>query len=296
MATLTPQQIAGYASAAGFSGTGLQWAVAVALAESGGRTDAVGQNTDKHKSVDRGLWQINSYWHPEVTAAATFDPRQAAAAAFRISKGGTDWSPWVTAKNGAALAQLGRASLAAAAPTSAGGTAQNVGLEQLIPGAVGGLSGLFATLPGTADALGDSPLAGSGGVVGGVTDSIVSIGKAMSVFASGYLAYLEWITQPHNWVRITYVVLGGAGAVAGLVMLSQTGVEGPVGAVADGAAKATSGASKAAKATVGTVATAGAAAASGGTSLAVQGTAKVGSAAVKAGKAAKAAGAAAKAA
>ena len=46
-------------------------AVRVARAESSLNTKATNTNTDK--SIDRGLYQINSKWHPEVTADQAFD-------------------------------------------------------------------------------------------------------------------------------------------------------------------------------------------------------------------------------
>lgn len=82
--------------AAGFEGEGLRKAYAIAMAESGGRADARGVNKDSRHTVDRGLFQINSYWHREVTDAQAYNAVEAAKAAFRISGGGTNWSQWST--------------------------------------------------------------------------------------------------------------------------------------------------------------------------------------------------------
>lgn len=104
MSTLTPQQIANYAKVAGFTANGLVLAIAVALAESGGDTAARGYNRDRNgtiTSVDRGLWQINSAAHSEVSDNCAFDPTCCAQAAFRISSHGEDWSPWTTYVTGA---------------------------------------------------------------------------------------------------------------------------------------------------------------------------------------------------
>lgn len=128
-------QIAHVAQQAGFSGQGLVNAVAVALAESGGDPDAVGQNPG---SVDRGLWQINSYYHAEVSDAQAFDPSQAAIAAYRISNAGSDWSQWSTWQNGAARAQMGAAQTAVAQlaggtiPTPAAYSPTNTGLPRWV--------------------------------------------------------------------------------------------------------------------------------------------------------------------
>src|ERR1035437_390275 len=103
MAQLTPSQIAYYAQQAGFTGLGLINAVAVALAESGGSTTATHTNTAPgayQGSVDQGLWQINSQAWPQY-ASGIFDPLANAQAAFAISKGGVDFTPWSTWVNGA---------------------------------------------------------------------------------------------------------------------------------------------------------------------------------------------------
>ncbi|RUP26990.1 hypothetical protein BC936DRAFT_138755 [Jimgerdemannia flammicorona] len=90
--------IASIARTAGFSGNGLIISIAIALAESSGYTQAVLVNTDC--SRDRGLWQINSRWHAEVTDSQAFNPQSCAKAAFTISSGGTNWQQWTTYTNG----------------------------------------------------------------------------------------------------------------------------------------------------------------------------------------------------
>lgn len=54
-------------------------AIAVAWAESGGNAYAINLNDSdptarSYLSLDKGLWQTNSYWHPEVSDRAAFDP------------------------------------------------------------------------------------------------------------------------------------------------------------------------------------------------------------------------------
>jgi hypothetical protein len=75
-------------------------AAAIAMAESSGDPAAVGVNR-KPKSKDRGLFQINDRWHPEVTNRCAFDARCNAEEALRISEGGRDWTQWSTWHNGA---------------------------------------------------------------------------------------------------------------------------------------------------------------------------------------------------
>lgn len=73
-------------------------AAAVAMAESGGLVRARNRNR-RPRSVDRGLFQINSRWHPEVTRACAYDAFCNARAAHRISDGGRDWSEWNAYRN-----------------------------------------------------------------------------------------------------------------------------------------------------------------------------------------------------
>lgn len=104
---LKPEQIALVASKAGFKGDNLIIAVAVALAESRGNTEAVGDN-----GMSFGLWQINAHAHPnlipgwkhDVPSAVNiancsktpwYDPFVNARFAYSIS-GGTHWSAWST--------------------------------------------------------------------------------------------------------------------------------------------------------------------------------------------------------
>jgi hypothetical protein len=115
------------AAQAGFGGRGLRLAVAVGLAESGGDPAARGLNPPTPGcpagSTDRGAWQLNTCYHPEVGDACADDLSCAAAETYRISEGGSNWSEWTTYTSGAYRAQLGAAdqALAAVAAPSGGG-------------------------------------------------------------------------------------------------------------------------------------------------------------------------------
>ena len=115
---LSSSQLASYAQAAGFTGAGLATIVAIALAESGGNPAIRGGQDPR----DRGVLQINSYWHPEVSDACAFDPACAFKAAFSISSNGTNFSQWTTFTNGAYKSHLSAASTATPG-TSLGQTA-----------------------------------------------------------------------------------------------------------------------------------------------------------------------------
>jgi hypothetical protein len=81
------------------TGERIALATAIARAESSFRpwiTNTVG---NAH-GIDRGLFQINSYWHPEVSATCALSASCNTRAAVRISKTATKWSEWWTYKNG----------------------------------------------------------------------------------------------------------------------------------------------------------------------------------------------------
>lgn len=107
MTILSPSQIATYAQRTGLTSTQVAIATAIALAESGGDTNAInpGNATDPEYSV--GLWQINIRAHPQYTVAQMKDPVQNAFAMFTISNGGTNWNPWGTYTNGSYKSKLG---------------------------------------------------------------------------------------------------------------------------------------------------------------------------------------------
>jgi cell wall-associated NlpC family hydrolase len=127
---LSPAQIAGYAQAAGVAGPDLTTAVAVALAESGGNTWAI--DNDTNGSQDQGLWQINTVHASQfpgmtrdpgtgsratVGSSSIFDPASNAKAMYLVSSGGSSWTPWSTYTSGAYRQHLGAAQNGAANPT-----------------------------------------------------------------------------------------------------------------------------------------------------------------------------------
>lgn len=110
MTILQPNDIATYAKKAGFTGEGLVIATAIALAESGGNTEAQGQNgpTDgcPNGSLDRGLFQINNCYHPDVSDLCAYNPQCNADKAYAISNNGVNFHPWSTFLNGAYLQHM----------------------------------------------------------------------------------------------------------------------------------------------------------------------------------------------
>lgn len=118
---LSASQIQALAAAAGFSGTDLATAVAVAIAESSGNPGAIG---DAGNSF--GLWQINLPAHPEFSGTDLTDPQTNANAAFQIYATAGGFRPWTTFKTGAYLAYMPSMTLPATAVTSAFAPATSV--------------------------------------------------------------------------------------------------------------------------------------------------------------------------
>ncbi|MGI8695931.1 MAG: hypothetical protein ACR2JQ_04690 [Mycobacteriales bacterium] len=96
---------ASVARPAGFRSDHAVTAVAVGMAESRCTASATGQNGPSSGcpkgSTDRGIWQLNSCYHPEVTDACAYDAACNAQATLQISAQGADWTPWSTYNSGA---------------------------------------------------------------------------------------------------------------------------------------------------------------------------------------------------
>lgn len=161
MATLSPAQIYALARNAGLDLSPALIATAVALAESGGRTDAMGdlglQNATWGPSV--GLWQIRSLKSQSGTgqprdATKLTDPVFNAKSMASISGTGSNFGPWSTFNNGsyknhisAVIASL-KANPGAADPSSIGTWLQNAAV-----GVVGGATDAAGSVAGAVSKL-----------------------------------------------------------------------------------------------------------------------------------------------
>lgn len=117
MPTYTAEQIYRFALSAGFSPDAATTMTAIALAESGGHTTS--HNVTGEDS--RGLWQINAAAHPDLAQRYDlYDPVHNARAAFEVSGGGRDVSPWTVTHGGAAARYLQYREEAQAAAVAAG--------------------------------------------------------------------------------------------------------------------------------------------------------------------------------
>ena len=111
MAYLSPIQVAQYAYHAGFRGSSLVTAVAVADAESKFDTSIVNPG-----DTCLGLWQIDKA-HDRANPSALFNPSYNAQMAYTISHHGTNWSAWSTYTSGWYARYLNVAEAAARAVT-----------------------------------------------------------------------------------------------------------------------------------------------------------------------------------
>jgi hypothetical protein len=195
MATAPSTDVVTVARNAGFTGVHLVEAVSVALAESTG--DASEITHDSNGTADYGLWQINSV-HTEYNTSQLLDPAYNAAAAFKLSKGGTDWSAWTTFHNQRAQAEIP----AAVALINKSGSGDNLSVGKggtTVTGA--GFDWNPFNWPG--DVAG-----GVGGVIGGTTDALGGISSAVNRLLS-----------PTFWLRVGEWIAGAALVVLGLVLV-----------------------------------------------------------------------------
>jgi Lysozyme like domain len=102
---LTASQIAQYASNAGFTGSALIDATAIALAESSGNPSAYNPEIAAGNPPglgSYGLWQINLNAHPEFAGLNLNDPQTNANCAYQIySNRSSSFTDWSTFKSGA---------------------------------------------------------------------------------------------------------------------------------------------------------------------------------------------------
>jgi hypothetical protein len=179
VAQLTASQVYKLALDQGLSPEAAITATAIAYVESGFRTDAVGTNTDSHRSQDRGLWQINNYWNPDVSDQCAFDPVCNAATMARLSRKGTYWKPWSSFNN-----------------------SRYKSAEQMVRDKVN--SGATAIT----EPFDEGAISGSGGGSGGVSG-------ILSNAASG----IVWLVNPKNIARMLYGLFGIIAIAFGVMLL-----------------------------------------------------------------------------
>lgn len=182
MATLTQGQIQAVAVAAGLPNAALM--AAIAMAESGGRTDVV-------NSIGCvSLWQINQpvhiKAHPTWTVPWLKNPLNNATAAKVVLKE-QGLSAWQAYTNGAYLKYY-------------------KGTVPATPNAPQGIGSIIT-----------API----GVATGVVDSALGAATGINRVAQVLSSAGNWISQASNWVRIGYVIGGIVLAVVGLATIAD---------------------------------------------------------------------------
>lgn len=212
MARLKAADIAGYAHGAGFRGSDRVTAVAVALAESGGDTQA---HNSTPPDDSYGLWQINMLGDmgPDrrrrlgIDAnSALFDPIVNAQAAKMIHAG-SGWKAWTTYTSGAY-------------------SQYRMEAEQGVNAYLSNLVGQVNDLADAAN-MGINPL---GEVVG---DPAAAIADATRYIAAAG----TWLGNRDNWVRILQVVVGAGAVLGGLVLVARPLITNAAGGVVGGVVK-----------------------------------------------------------
>lgn len=183
----TPSQLALWCQQVGIPQDQIPTAVAIALAESGGKSTAVGgPNSDG--SYDLGYWQINNKAHPGLLAQypSWWEAASNARMMASVSGGGRNWKPWTTYTSNK--------------------------YKDFLPAATQG-----AEQPATGSQQGETDTILFGKAIeffGTLTDAIVSVAQA--VFKTAV-----WLADPHNWGRIIVVGVGGALVIGALVVLAK---------------------------------------------------------------------------
>lgn len=213
MAVLTPAQVAGIAAQDTPAGTTVAEWVQVAIDESSLRTDALSPT-----GCCRGLWQINVRAHADKITEARVsiaNGHQAMKSPLRnwwvarlVYLESKSWRPWSAVK-GAKPVVSARARQAAAAPDY---SVVNSG------GAVSGKPEEGVRAESITD-LFSNPLDAAVGAIKAALDVVNAIGG--------------WVSDPHNWQRVGYVV-GGAALVivAGAAIAGKAAESTPAGKVA----------------------------------------------------------------
>jgi hypothetical protein len=165
-------------------------AVAIAWHESRGNPAALNdKNNTPPGSRDRGLWQINDFWNPQVSDACAFDPdcsTRAAADLYRRA----GWAPWATFKRGAHRPFLEQAEAAIEQTrTKAGAPAEWKASDD---------GGWLPGLPDPGDVI--------DAVGGGVQRAAEAVGTAFSFVTT----IVQALTSGSFWRRVGKGVLGVA--------------------------------------------------------------------------------------
>lgn len=185
--TLTAVQIGQWAASAGFPKEELGNAIAIALAESSGRIDAVG-GPNANGTYDYGVWQINEGAHPQLFQQY---PQWWSAAngkmAFDVwTRAGNKWTPWSVWNSGA--------------------------YRFYSPEALAAASKI--------DPIEISPESDPD-PISAIPEALNEIGNAFKSIAGGVGKAGQWMGEGGNWVRVAQVVAGGAMLLSALTIVMK---------------------------------------------------------------------------
>jgi Lysozyme like domain len=165
-------------------------AAAIAMAESGGDSEAT--DNDSNGTTDRGLWQINSLWG----GLSSYDVDTNAKAAIKISNNGGDWNPWTTFTSGAY-----RKFLSSVSPEAVTAAQQNV------------------TGSGSPAPPGQS---GSTGLIGDIENILgITAAKSAATDLSALVSGALWLFNPGHWFRIGSFFTGAVLLGFGIFLLAK---------------------------------------------------------------------------
>jgi hypothetical protein len=205
---LTPNQIGLWARQGGFPESEIPTAIAVALAESSGRIDAIG-GLNLNGTQDYGVWQINNGAHKDKFAQWpqwwTVTNANMAYAVWRERQrlfGGTGWEAWSVYQSGAYRLYL-------ALGTFTGEGTQN------------------ATSP-----------EGSLKTVVTAPEALVEVGNAVKNIADGFQKAGVWMSKSENWIRVAQIGVGAGLIIAAITVVIKPAVDAVAGPAAKVAAKA----------------------------------------------------------
>ena len=174
---------------------------AIVMRESGGNVKAF-RPASKNPAGgnDRGIWQWNDKWNPEISDADAYDPVKATEWAYKKSGGFTHFKPWDGAK-------ITKAQFDAAVEA-----ARRYGIDIKDGWSVG------AVIDVGTNVLDDLPIVGPAiDVVTGAADSILGWTEALGKLLSNLI-------DPSWWKRIGVGALGLVIVIAALVLVFRTSV------------------------------------------------------------------------
>ena len=211
---LKSSQIAQLAYKAGFRGEALNIAVAVALAESGGNTNAYNPELAAGTppgSGSRGLWQIYGVAHPEFNNDSAFDPETNARAAYKVFiEAGNRFTPWSTYNAGLAIP---RQNYAAQIGGILSNTKQRPKPQPIQPNQLSNsLQNSAGAQAGSGQNESLNPLAGVPEAINALPQSVISAilggrtGTDLTFYVLGFVFIL---------IAVILLLLGAAGAFAG---------------------------------------------------------------------------------